>query len=112
MRGSARPSRRARKAVIFAAGAVVVLRAAARRPQPRGILGTQPAPASATAEDGPAHPAVIAVVHHTGGQKGTKPAGTLGRPDGSAEQMQHVFHELHAEGRHALCEVCANQYRQ
>jgi hypothetical protein len=50
-------------------------------------------------------------VHRTAGNDMAKPPGTLGRPDGSAEQMQHVFHELHAEGRHALCEVCANQYR-
>ena len=89
MRVPARPSRRTQTAVIFAAGAVVALRAAARRPQTRGVLGTQRAPVTATAEDG----------------------GTRGRPDGSAEQMQHVFHELHAEGRHALCEVCGNQYR-
>jgi hypothetical protein len=54
----------------------------------------------------------MAGVHRAGGQEGAKPAGTIGRPDGSSEQMQHVFHELHAEGRHALCEVCANQYRQ
>jgi hypothetical protein len=24
--------------------------------------------------------------------------------------MQHVFHELHAYGRHALCAVCDSQY--
>jgi hypothetical protein len=26
------------------------------------------------------------------------------------EQMRHVFHELHAAGRHALCAVCDAQY--
>ena len=75
--------------VIFVAVTTAAFRAAARRPQTRGVLGTQRAPVTATAEDG----------------------GTRGRPDGSAEQMQHVFHELHAVGRHALCGVCANQYR-
>ena len=39
-----------------------------------------------------------------------------GTPDGGpgssveqvqVEQMQSVFHELHADGRHALCAVCA-----
>jgi hypothetical protein len=29
-----------------------------------------------------------------------------GGPDSSVEQMQHVFHELHADGGHALCAVC------
>jgi hypothetical protein len=27
-------------------------------------------------------------------------------PDSSIERMQNVFHELHADGRHALCAVC------
>jgi hypothetical protein len=37
------------------------------------------------------------------------PAGT--RRDGSdisVEQMDCIFHELHAESRHALCAVCAS----
>jgi hypothetical protein len=29
---------------------------------------------------------------------------------GVVEQMQHVFHELHADGRHALCAVCDDRY--
>ncbi len=66
--------------VIFAAVAAVALRAAARRPEPRWVLGTEPAP------------------------------GTPDRPDSSVEQMQYVFHELHADGRHALCAVCDSQY--
>jgi len=28
-----------------------------------------------------------------------------------AEQMRLIFHELHAEGRHALCAICDSQYR-
>jgi len=36
-------------------------------------------------------------------------------PDGGrgipVEQMHDVFHELHADGRHALCAVCDSQYR-
>jgi hypothetical protein len=42
------------------------------------------------------------------GQERAKPPDTLGRPDDSFEQMRYVFHELHAEGHHALCEVCCN----
>ena len=33
-------------------------------------------------------------------------------PGSSVEQMRDVFHELHADGRHALCAVCDSQYRQ
>jgi hypothetical protein len=37
-------------------------------------------------------------------------AGPPGRPAGVAEQTQQVFHELHADGRNALCAVCDRQY--
>ena len=93
--------------VILVAGAAVALRAAARRSEPREVLGSEPAPLTATAEDSLPQP-VPADVHHTAGQEMAKPLGTRGRSDGPAEQMQRVFHELHPEGRHALCEVCAN----
>ena len=42
--------------------------------------------------------------------------GTAGRPpspDRSAsavEQKQHIFHELHADGRNTQCGVCDGQY--
>jgi hypothetical protein len=36
----------------------------------------------------------------------TAPGSPGGRPDSSVEQMQYVFHELHADGRHALCAIC------
>jgi hypothetical protein len=43
------------------------------------------------------------------------PAGPQDRPAsapaGTVEQMQHVFHELHADGRNALCSVCDGHYR-
>jgi hypothetical protein len=100
--------------VMFAAVAASALRAGARRPESREVLSTEPPPVTATAEDSLPQPAVTAVtaaVHYTAGQEGAKPPGALGRPDASIDQMQYVFHELHADGRHALCEVCANQYR-
>jgi predicted ATPase len=71
--------------VFFAAAAVVALRAAAKRPESRRVLVTEPAPATAAADES--------------------------RPAGAAEQMQHVFHELHADGDNALCAVCDSQYR-
>lgn len=66
--------------VIFAAMAVVALRAAVRRAEVQVTPGAESARVTAMAEDS--------------------------RPGGSGKQMQYVFHELHADGRHALCEVC------
>ena len=66
--------------VIFVAVTTAAFRAAARRVQARGIPGAESALATATAVDR--------------------------RPDDSGQQMQLVFHELHADGHHALCGVC------
>jgi hypothetical protein len=68
--------------VIFAAMTAVALRAATRRTAARGIPGAEAVPVTAIAEDS--------------------------RPDRSGEQIQSVFHELHADGHHALCGVCNN----
>ena len=40
----------------------------------------------------------------------TAHADYLGRPARGVEQAQHIFHELHADGRNALCVVCDSQY--
>ena len=38
------------------------------------------------------------------------PPGTLGvRSDSSFEQMEYVFHELHADSHHALCAICGTR---
>ena len=67
--------------VLVAAMAAVALRVAARRPEPRWAPGAGSAPVAVS-------------------------------PPGSAtEQMQDIFHELHADGRHAVCTVCDSQYR-
>lgn len=72
--------------VIFATVTMVSLRAAGRRP----TVGP------------PVHARRAMVI----------PPGTPGGgPDSSVEQMHDVFHELHANGRHALCAVCDSQYR-
>ena len=71
--------------VLFAALAAVVLRAAARRPEPGPVPGTEPA--------------LVAV---TAGETWPRPGVAAG---------QHVFHELHPQGRNALCAVCDSQYR-
>jgi hypothetical protein len=33
------------------------------------------------------------------------------RPPSTVEQVEYVFHELHPDGRNALCAVCDGQYR-
>jgi len=40
----------------------------------------------------------------------TGPTYHPGRTARVVEQAQHIFHELHADGRNALCGVCASQY--
>jgi hypothetical protein len=67
--------------VLSAAVATVALRAAARRRGTRSLPGDELAPVTAD------------------------------RPASVVEQMQQVFHELHADGRNALCAVCDSQYR-
>ena len=73
--------------VLVAAMAAVALRAAARRPEPRWASGAESVP--------------IAV----------RTPGSPGRPASAAGQMQDIFHELHADGRHAACTVCDSQYQ-
>ena len=73
--------------VIFAAMTAVALRAPGRRP------------------------AVTAGLTDIAGYGMVNPPGIPGGgPDSSVEQMEHVFHELHADGRQALCGVCDSQY--
>jgi hypothetical protein len=38
----------------------------------------------------------------------TPTAAPGGGPDKSVEQMQYVFHELHPDGRHAICAICGS----
>jgi hypothetical protein len=75
-------------AIVLFAAATVALRAATRRPKPPPVSGKQDGARGDLA--GPTDPA--------------------GQPASVVEQMQYVFHELHADGRNALCTVCDGQY--
>jgi hypothetical protein len=60
--------------------------------------------------------AVATVAVTTGTQDGAghetrRQPGSPGQPPSDVEQMQYVFHELHPDGRNALCAVCDRQYR-
>ena len=72
--------------VFLAAMAAVALRAAARRPEPRRAPAAESAPVT------------------------VRPPGPPGRAASVVEQMQDIFHELHADGRNAACTVCDGQY--
>jgi hypothetical protein len=72
--------------------------------------GTEPAPVTATVDDGRPQAAVTTGMHDTAGHGLGKPAGTPGRPDRAVEQMEDIFHELHADARNALCGICNSQY--
>ena len=96
--------------VLFAAVAAVALRAAARRSEPRRVPATEPAPNTVTADESRSRPAVTYCTQDVAGHKMLRPPGSASRPASAVEQMQHIFHELHADGRHALCVVCDGQY--
>ena len=72
--------------VLLAAMTAVALRAAARRPEPRWPSGAESAPIT------------------------VRTPGPPGRQANAVEQMQDIFHELHADGRHDACTVCDRQY--
>jgi len=97
-------------ALVLLAVAAVALRAAARRPEPPQAPSTGPAPAAVMAGQGQPQPAATTGRRDgTGGAMGRPPA-PLGRPASAVDQAQHIFHELHADGRHTFCAVCDGQY--
>jgi hypothetical protein len=99
-------------ALVLLAVAAVVLRAAAKRPGPPEAPGTGPTPVTVTAGQSQSRPrpAVITGRHDgTGGELARAPA-PPGRPASAVDQARHIFHELHADGRHTLCTVCDSQY--
>jgi hypothetical protein len=74
-----------RAVIIFAAVTAITLRTAGRRP------------------------AVAADMTDIAGQGTANAPGTPdGGPGSSVEQMDYIFHELHPDGRHALCAVCGS----
>jgi len=96
--------------VLLAAVAAVALRAAARRPEPQGGPGTEPAVVTVTADKGQPRPPVTAGVHGGAGREVTRTPAPPGRPANAVDQARRIFHELHADGRHASCGVCDSQY--
>ena len=97
--------------VLSAAVATIALRAAARRQGARSVPGAEHAPVTVTVGESRRRSAVTTGTQDGAGREVARPPSTPGRPASVVEQMQHVFHELHADGRNALCAVCDSQYR-
>ena len=97
--------------VLSAAVATVALRAAARRQGSRSLPGAEDAPVTVTVGESQPRSAVTPGTQDGAGHEMVGPPSPPGRPAGVVEQMQHVFHELHADGRNAVCAVCDSQYR-
>ena len=88
--------------VLSAAVVTVALRAAARPPVP----GTESVPVTMTAGESRPQTAVTISAQDDAGHEIARPSAFPRRPTSLVEQMQHVFHELHADGFNALCAVC------
>ena len=97
--------------VVVTALAAIALRAAARRPGPGRVPGTEPAPVTVMADESRTPPGMTAVTHNGAGREAARPPARPGRPAAAAGRAQHIFHELHPQGRNAVCVVCDGQYR-
>ena len=96
--------------ILLAAVSAVARRAAARRPEPHQLHGARPAPITVTAGETQFRPDATIGTHGGTGHEMAKPPAPRGRPAITVDQAQHIFHDLHAEGRNALCAVCDSQY--
>jgi hypothetical protein len=96
--------------VLSAVVATDALRAAVRRREPQPAPGTEPALVTATAGESRPRPAVTTGTQDGTGHQRAGPPDPPDRPASAVEQMQQVFHELHADGRSALCAVCDGRY--
>src|SRR5262245_45834588 len=92
-------------ALVLLAVAAAALRAAAKRPGPPQAPGPGPGPVTVIAGQSQPRP-VVATGRHagTGGAMARAPA-RPGRPASAVDQARHIFHELHADGRHRFCTV-------
>lgn len=95
--------------VLCAAIAAVALRAVARRPRPPRGPGTEPAPVRVAADE--SRPRRAMTTWNDAGHEVVRAPGPPGQRASAVEQMQRIFHELHADGRNALCAVCDGQYQ-
>jgi hypothetical protein len=84
--------------------------AAATQPDPQKAHRTRPTPIKATTGETQPPPAATTSTQDATRHEIARPPAPRGRPAITAEQAQHIFHDLHAEGRNTLCAVCDSQY--
>ena len=96
--------------LVLLAVAAVALRAAGRRPEPPEAPGTGPALVTVVASRRRPQPAIRTGRHDGAGGGVARPPAPPGRPASAVDQVQHIFHELHADGRHTSCTVCDSRY--
>jgi hypothetical protein len=98
-------------ALALLAAAAAALWAAARRPKPPQATGTRLASVTVMAGQSQSQPRPAVTGTHNGirGEM-AKPPTPPGRPASAIDKTQHIFHELHADGRHSSCGVCDSQY--
>jgi hypothetical protein len=97
-------------ALVLLAVAAAALRAAARRPGPPQAPGTGPAPVTVLAGQSQPRPAGTPGWQDGAGGELARASAPPGRPASAVDQARHIFHELHADGRHTFCTVCDSQY--
>jgi hypothetical protein len=95
------------QALVLLAVTAVALWTAARRPKPQQASGTRLAPVTVMAGQSPT---VTTGTHDGTGGEMARPPASMDWPASANDQAQHIFHELHADGRHTSCGVCDSQY--
>ena len=98
-------------ALVLLGVTAVALWAAARRLEPLQAPSTRLAPVTVMTGQSQPQPAVTTGTHGGIGGGTARPPSPPGRLASALDQAQHIFHELHADGRHASCGVCDSQYR-
>ena len=98
------------QALVLLGVTAVALWAAARRLEPLQAPSTRLAPVTVMAGQSQPQPAVTTGTHGGIGGGTARPPSPPGRLASAVDQAQHIFHELHTDGRHALCVVCDSQY--
>jgi hypothetical protein len=95
--------------VLLAAVAAVALRAVTRRPEATGTASTPVTVIAGQRQSQPQPAVTTGRLDGTGGEMASPPAHP-GRPANAVDQAQHIFHELHADGRHTSCTECDRRY--
>jgi hypothetical protein len=73
-------------------------------------MKSQMAPNTVTGGEIESRPAATSGAHNGTGHEMAGPRAPRARAAITVEQAQQIFHDLHSEGRNAVCAVCDSQY--